>query len=253
MTVSIFPTNEDVGGGDEGRTLTEIGLKGLFSGMFRRNFITAGLNTTGDAGLVVTVAAGEAFISGYHYDESASQTVTVNANETDAHWFKALTKNADGFVTGSSWARVINPAIDGSDDPVDSVEVFKVTTGASTVTTRTDIASHKKDVVVGEYSGDGTGLQTVALGFLPALVIVAGPNGLRSGIFSMSHIFLLGGVSTSQGLFADVSGNKGVEFDNKFRPTLVGGATPGFEVGTDGVRDNLNMSGQVYSYVAFPR
>lgn len=92
--------------------------------------------TTVVSGLQVSVAAGSALIQGQKVYKSGSTTLTLTANKVDLKIYVKL--DSGGFnLTTSTWPTTVN-FIDGS-LPSDSILLATVTTGASTITSVTDL------------------------------------------------------------------------------------------------------------------
>lgn len=198
MAESIFPSENDIGGLGVGRIGSEENLSGIFGAGQRRNFIARGLVAGIKTGLLVDVTLGAAIISGYYWVSDASEDVTVNASETDAQWYIQLTRDGTtNDVNGWQWVRFVAPKDDGSDDPVDSVRVFRTTTNATVITTLRLTRNLFFDNFYGEYTGDDGSGQFRSTGATPTLAIVIGDGQAGADIYGISSVNNQAGIGIS--------------------------------------------------------
>jgi hypothetical protein len=273
MTVRIFPSKNDVGATGEGKIGNEDNVSGISGAPWRRNFIVSGLSYRSFDGLDVSIHPGEAIISGYRFFTLGDGfpeklTFTVNASETDAVWYMKLAKTG-GLVTGIEWVRVLSPALDGSDDPADSIPIIQVTSDTTTITELQWGHRAGKGYIYGEYTGNGSTSTplTISLGqFRPFIVVVAGANATRAKILGISAMLdeapAVGGADIFGVYFEDcpTSGLDVALADwtvvdkvpglYSAKATEEAAVTFSFRVRSDGSDANLNESGIVYSYLA---
>ncbi len=133
MTVKVFPTVNDVGGGGAGQVITETNLAMWLKQFLGQNFVLAGFTVPASSvDLTLSVAAGEANIAGYRVVIDAATTVSCTASATN-HIYLKLARDASQNVTGATFE--VNTT---GTAPADSVKVATSTTDASTVTSTTD-------------------------------------------------------------------------------------------------------------------
>ena len=247
----IFPSTNDVGGRGLGikaaaESLVRSARAAWSTAFGERNFVISGLAASDGGGLTASITAGVAFISGYIYEDDSSDSVTLNASESDQQWYLQLVRTA-GRVSGSQWVRVVSPNPDGSDDPADSCRVFNVDTGSTSITGGPrDTRGLRRGPRYGSYAGNASTTQSITLGFRPLIVLIYGDNGVRAQIFSISTILQLG--NTRLGAWADDAAG-GATSARIRRAELT---ETGFTVESDGTNDSLNENGRTYYYIAFP-
>ena len=267
MTEYIFPTNKCVG--DTPPVNIETRMTDWVDGMKEdNNFIHSGMAPT-ISGSDVNVATGTAIIAGYVVTISATETVTPNNSESDQHWYLQL-QYTTSKVSSYQWTRVVSPALDGSDDPTDSVKVFICDKdGGGTISNLRSVRRGGHCVQIGDYGGDGTSGQAIDIGFQPTLIIVAGSTKASASpppppyvpanddwIYAFSNICVYetdGTSSTELGFYCTYSsGNytEDITTQNYWRPML---RSDGFYVAVHplGLTSDLNQSGATYHYVAF--
>lgn len=166
-TERIYPTEGDVGGGGKGNVATEANVTTVTKSLLNRSAVISGLTPSVSSGLVLSIASGEAFISGFYVNEDAARTVTLAASSTRAVYMQ-LTKDSGGKVTG---IQLVDQA-EATAAPADSVLLARATTSASAITTLID-AREGAGSSTGIYTGDGTASKAIALGRPPLMVFVA--------------------------------------------------------------------------------
>jgi hypothetical protein len=269
MALEIWPTENAVGGANLGRVAKESNfvaksLEVVFQPMgTSRNFVVSGLAPSDGGGLVVDVAAGSAWIDGYHVKQTATQNVTCNASESAQVWYWQLTKSS-GLVTGAQWLRILDPAADGSDDPADSVPIFRVTTSASDITEAFDLRHGAPGMKHFTYTGNNSANRELDTTLIPKMVLVFEARLLASQkIYALSAPWRmdqplntdLGGLYGRAGTTTDegFTGGSGqvprIICDNFVGAT--GFSANGFLVSNTGGSPHLNESGEEYTAILF--
>jgi hypothetical protein len=254
MTLSIFPTTQDIGGAGSGIIATEDNMARFGAGEIA-GYVISGYNPVTappEFIRVMNFSPGEAVISGYRVKHTATHSITVNFNELDQHWYYQLSKNAQGEVNGTQWIRVVGRE-SIADAPPDSIYVFSCSTNGNTVIASLDQRSPPPTILRGRYIGDG-GFQRLIqpIDFVPAAVMISGPGGIPAAqIWAASN--LLPGVIGARVSFG--GGGEISENDDGLAPllsqaTLHEGGSNGFLVGGT-VTNLLNFPGREYGYVAF--
>jgi len=133
MAVKIFPTVNDVGGGGAGKVISEANLVNLIRQFLRQNFVLTGFTVPASStNLTLSVAAGEANISGYRVVIDTATTITCTASATN-YIYLNLTRDASGNVTGAIFT--VNTTGTAT---AYSILIATAVTDANTVTSTTD-------------------------------------------------------------------------------------------------------------------
>lgn len=133
MATKVFPTVGDVGGAGAGIKLSEANLAYWLKQLLGQNFVLSGFTVpASSADLTLSVALGEANISGYRVVIDAATTVTCTASNTN-HIYLKLTRDGLGNVTTASFEVNITGVA-----PTDSVKIATAVAGVSSISSTTD-------------------------------------------------------------------------------------------------------------------
>lgn len=135
MSMFIFPTVNDVYGAGsvgDGIDIKEDNFAEIAQIVGRNDFVWSGFTSSDGGGLVLDVASGTLFVSGYKVESSATENETLTASNTN-YVYGQLTRDGSNNVTGMN---IVHNTTGTT--PTDGILLATVVTGASTITTITD-------------------------------------------------------------------------------------------------------------------
>jgi len=178
MAYRVYPTENDVGSASAtGQVMTESNMATMVQALMRRpSAVKSGLALSAGTGLEVEIATGFAFVNGYLFEVTATESFTPAASENKALYLR-LDYTSDK-VSGVTYVKT------DSLDPIDDDHLLLgeyITDGSSVTSVDMSELVVSPGYEIGNYTGDSTTGRTISLSFTPRFVLVQGDNTSLGG------------------------------------------------------------------------